>query len=89
MYFIASGQVEADIPPQPIRLQDGDFFGELALLRHTHRTATVRTISQARLLALDADDFNELMAADADLREAVTAVAETRDAARQQVSEPG
>ncbi len=88
MYFIASGQVEADLAPHAIRLEDGEFFGEAALLRHSRRSATVRTITRARLLALDAEDFNELLEADADLREAITRVAETRVAADKEASEP-
>ena len=39
MYFIASGEVEVRVEPQPIRLSAGSFFGEFALLdgRPAHR----------------------------------------------------
>ena len=29
MYFIASGEVEVDVPAGPVRLGEGDFFGEI------------------------------------------------------------
>ena len=78
MYFIASGEAEVDLKPDPLRLREGDFFGELALLRDTRRTATVRTVTQCRLLVLDRDDFKELLEMDGDLRQAITEVAEER-----------
>ncbi len=78
MYFIASGEVEVDVPSKPVRLSDGDFFGEIALLRRTARMATVRAVTRCRLLVLESDAFNELIEADGDLREAITAVAEER-----------
>lgn len=80
MYFIASGEVEIAIEGahEPVNLSDGDFFGEIALLRHSERSATARALTRCRLLVLEVDDFNELMAADADLRAAISAVAERR-----------
>ncbi len=78
MYFIASGEVEVDLKPNPIRLGAGEFFGEMALLQKTERTATVRTITRTRFLLLDQSDFDELIDADAELRKAVTSVAEGR-----------
>ena len=78
MYFIAAGEVEVDLPQGPQRLRDGEFFGEMALLRHSERLATVRAITRCRLLVPDADDFHQLVAADSDLREAINRVAEER-----------
>ena len=43
MYFIAAGEVEVDIEPTPVRLGVGAFFGELALLGDSIRTANVAT----------------------------------------------
>ena len=87
MYFIASGEVEVQAAPAPVRLRDGDFFGEIALLRRSERTATVRAITRCRLLVLDADDFHELVAAHGDLEEALKMVAEERVAAMPNVPE--
>ncbi len=61
MYFIVSGQVEAELPHRNIRFGPGDFFGELALLHETQRRATLVALSQCRLLALAAEDFAMLI----------------------------
>src|SRR5262249_3329580 len=43
-------------------LEDGDFFGEIALLEEVRRTATVRTLTPCLLLVLDRGDFQDLLA---------------------------
>ncbi len=78
MYFIASGEVEVDLQPEPLRLRDGDFFGEIALLRGTPRAATIRTVTQCRLLVLDKEDFKDLLETDSDMRQAIVEVTEQR-----------
>lgn len=62
MYFITAGEIEIDLPNQRVRLTDGTFFGEIALLRRTNRSGTVRATRKTRLLALDAQDFHALIA---------------------------
>jgi len=61
MYFITAGEVEIELPHQLVRLSDGTFFGEIALLRRTHRSGTVTARRKTRLLALDSDDFHALI----------------------------
>src|SRR3954454_9363749 len=61
MYFITTGEVEIDLPKQRIRLTDGTFFGEIALLHRTKRSGTVTATRKTRLLALDAQDFHALI----------------------------
>jgi len=60
MYFIVSGEVEAEVPHKKLRFGPGDFFGELALLHQTQRRATIVALSHCRLLALSAEDFTLL-----------------------------
>lgn len=61
MYFILSGEVMVDIHPQPKRLGPGDYFGEIALLKHGPRTATVVSETDCGLLVLGTDDFERLL----------------------------
>ncbi|MCA6102522.1 cyclic nucleotide-gated ion channel [Bradyrhizobium australafricanum] len=61
MYFITAGEVEIDLPSQLVRLSDGAFFGEIALLRRTSRSGTVTATRKTKLLVLDAQDFHALI----------------------------
>jgi voltage-gated potassium channel len=61
MYFITAGEVEIELPNRRIRLADGTFFGEIALLHRTKRSGTVTATRKTRLLALDAQDFHALI----------------------------
>ena len=61
MYFIAAGEVEIELPAQRVRLADGTFFGEIALLQRTQRSGTVTALRKSNLLALDAQDFHALI----------------------------
>ena len=51
-------------------LRDGDYFGEMALLQQTPRTATVRTRAPSSLLRLDRDQFLDLLSSLPGLRDA-------------------
>lgn len=62
MYFVAAGEVEVQLPHATTRLGEGHFFGEIAVLRKTRRTATVRATLPTKLLLLDAGDLQTLMA---------------------------
>ena len=61
MYFVAGGAVEIELKEGNVRLGVGDFFGEIAVLRRTRRTATARAATRTNLLVLDADDLHALM----------------------------
>ena len=61
MYFIYSGRVEVELEPTPIELKSGDFFGEISLIEHAPRTATVVATTSCQLLALRVGDFHDLM----------------------------
>ena len=80
MYFIAAGEVEIEIrgKKERVRLGTGQFFGEVALLRRTRRTATVTAITRTNLLGLDAHDLHALMQRDSRIAERVKEVVENR-----------
>lgn len=78
MYFIVSGEVEVEIHPHPVHLGPGDFFGEIALLKHQPRMATVTAITECQLLFLEIADFQRLLRDHPMIAEAVTGVAEKR-----------
>ncbi|MBI5260988.1 MAG: ion transporter [Bradyrhizobium sp.] len=79
MYFIASGEVEVDLPGKKVTLADGAFFGEMALLGNNRRGANVITTKVSRLLVLDLVDFRLLMARHPDLAQTIDAEARRRE----------
>ncbi len=52
-------------------LQDGDYFGEIALLENVPRTATIRTLTPCTFLTLARRPFNSLLQRSPHLRDAV------------------
>jgi CRP-like cAMP-binding protein len=57
-YVVDTGEVEVEIAGHPVRRQGpGSSFGEIALLRDVPRTASVRTVTDVRLLALERGVF--------------------------------
>jgi len=73
MFFIASGQVEIAGTNPPVRLGEGAFFGELALLGDGIRTATVVATMPTTLLVLELTDYRIFAAHHPDLARAVEA----------------
>jgi len=86
LYVIVRGRVDvtrraADGGERQVSvLEDGDFFGEIALLDEVRRTATVRARTPCLLLGLDRADFRELIAEVPVLRQVFERVAEARRA---------
>ncbi len=78
MYFIASGEVEVDLPGKKVQLGEGAFFGEMALLGNSLRGANVTTTRLSKLLVLDLVDFRLLMARHPDLAETIDVEAKRR-----------
>jgi voltage-gated potassium channel len=79
MYFIAAGEVEVDLPGgKKVRLGEGAFFGEMALLGNNLRSANISTTRLSKLLVLDLVDFRLLMARHPDLAQTIDAEAKRR-----------
>ena len=78
MFFIASGEVEIDSPGGPVRLGEGQFFGEIALLHQGRRNATVRSVTGTRLLVLEATDLHALLERNPHIAHSIQAVADAR-----------
>jgi voltage-gated potassium channel len=78
MYFIASGEVEVELPGKTVRLGEGAFFGEMALLGNRQRSADISTTQLSKLLVLDLVDFHVLMARHPDLAETIDGEARRR-----------
>lgn len=78
MYFIASGEVEVDLPGKKVALGEGAFFGEMALLGNNLRSANITTTRVSQFLVLDLVDFRLLMARHPDLADTIDAEAKRR-----------
>jgi voltage-gated potassium channel len=92
MFFISSGEVEVRLPDGgSVRLGEGAFFGEMALLERQPRTASVATAQPTTLLVLYASDFYEIASHIPALAEAVEVEARRRreENLGRQAGEPG
>jgi CRP-like cAMP-binding protein len=63
-------------------LGPGDFFGEIAILGHGRRTATVTTTSPVTLLVMFGAEFRRLEAAHPDIASSIRRAMEERLAVR-------
>jgi len=77
MFFVADGSLEVELNGHHERLGT-DFFGEIALLRHAARSATIRSLSRCTLLVLHASDFEDLLSTSPRIASAVERVARER-----------
>jgi voltage-gated potassium channel len=78
MYFIAAGEVEIELPSDRVRLGAGEFFGEIAALKRSKRSATAMAASRTNLLILQAHDLRALMERDPRIAEQVRAAVRKR-----------
>jgi glucose-6-phosphate 1-dehydrogenase len=80
MYVVVRGQVEIiDDHGKVLKtLKDGDVFGEIALLIHTPRTATVRAKTSCDLMALDKASFSRILRDHPQFAASVTKIAKDR-----------
>jgi MFS family permease len=77
-YVVARGEVDVETDSRATTLGPGDFFGEIALLRRTPRTATVRARSDLEAYALDGDAFVAALTGHAASAEAAESVIAAR-----------
>jgi len=87
LYIVARGKVEVLTEPAtegkiatgPIAvLDEGHAFGEMSLLSGGPRTATIRAAENSDLLRIGKQDFEELIAADDELADAVKRISHQR-----------
>ena len=78
MYFIAAGEVEIALDGARVRMSAGHFFGEIAALRRSRRSATIVALSRVSLLVLDAHELHALMEREPRIAERVREVARSR-----------
>ncbi|MCP5208284.1 MAG: cation:proton antiporter [Hahellaceae bacterium] len=78
MYFIASGAVKVALSGQPVTLASGDFFGEIAVLKKTARTADVISLGYCTLLVLGHNEFHRFLSVNKDLKQIIEKAGEER-----------
>jgi monovalent cation:H+ antiporter, CPA1 family len=78
MFLISSGAVEVVLPNQRVRLGNGDFFGEMALLSGRPRGADVIALGYCRVLVLSAADFRRFLRDYPDARAEIDRIADER-----------
>jgi putative peptide zinc metalloprotease protein len=62
-YAVADGRFEVDVDGRPVgSCEPGGYFGEVALLADVPRTATVRSLTPARIFRLERSGFEQLLA---------------------------
>jgi voltage-gated potassium channel len=81
MYFILTGEAEADHPEGSRRLGPGDYFGHPELLNSKPHATTVKASTFSRLLVLAAEDFTALLNKHPKLRDRIHRAAKKADRA--------
>ncbi len=79
-YILVRGKAEVIKGPTRVAvLQDGDYFGEIALLSDQPRNATVRSMTPCVCLILQRDHFRAMLNRSAPLRERIETVMKRRE----------
>ncbi|HEY4142689.1 MAG TPA: cyclic nucleotide-gated ion channel [Pseudolabrys sp.] len=78
MYFIAAGEVEVAVGKRKVKLSEGQFFGEVAVLKNERRSGTATALTRTNLLVLAAQDLHALMQRDPRIAERIKDVVEKR-----------
>jgi voltage-gated potassium channel len=83
MFFISKGSVDVVSPNERMvyaTLRDGQFFGEIALLLSTPRTATIKAREYCDLYRLDKETFDRVVSRYPEFAETIQELAESRRA---------
>jgi CRP-like cAMP-binding protein len=94
-YILAQGKAEVThIGPHDEKLRlavlaDGSYFGEIALLKHAPRMATVRTLTPCVLLTLPRADFEKLLEKSPEVRQRVEEAMAERIRIQERADETG
>ncbi len=89
-FLIVEGTVRIERDGQLLRdLGPGDFFGELALLGHTGRTATATCVTACRLMVVGHREFHQLLTQFPTIQGAVLRSVATRIARLEEVTPGG
>jgi hypothetical protein len=75
---VTKANVDGDNPDEVGVLRDGDFFGEIALLKNMPRTVTVHATQPCICLSLSREDFDQILDRFPEIKKRVTDVARTR-----------
>ncbi len=78
MYFIAAGTVEVAVGKKKVKLEEGQFFGEVAVLKNERRSGTAVALTRTNLLALSGQDLQALIKRDPRIAARVEDVVEKR-----------
>ena len=78
MFFISSGALEVNLAGRKVRLERGDFVGEMALLSGERRQADVQALTYCQLLVLQVRDFRGLLASSRRIKSRIDRVAKQR-----------
>ncbi|MFA8433301.1 MAG: ion transporter [Marinifilaceae bacterium] len=82
MFFVQRGVLKVfarDEKRVLTQLHEGDFLGEIAIFKHSARTATVKAISYADLYELDRTEFERAMEKYPDIAERIMQKSKTRE----------
>eukprot|EP01139_Manchomonas_bermudensis_P025932 Amastigsp_a847374_24.p1 type:complete len:1065 gc:universal Amastigsp_a847374_24:38-3232(+) len=77
MYFLTRGVVVVELPTkETVQINEGTFFGEIALFMNCKRTASVRAYNEVDVLILSRDTFDDVISKWPDVKAQFEALAE-------------
>jgi MFS family permease len=87
-YIVCRGELDVVAPGVHATVGDGDYFGEIALIRDVPRTATVTALADSQLYAMDRNDFLAAVTSHSGVRAAGEMVVEQRHGTAARVGGP-